>query len=352
MLTHLIFVLTFSAIGSLAYNTYRCSDYNNIPYKLDYEIANKKFETEMWSQAGNYVVLDEGATDIIYAVEFAFNTLSYPSSWVNYTNTEGYELPITLDLYVGIPGVNPVTTGPIAATTGSRTSGLITTQALTTNALTTSEATAVVTTSPVTTARQTTGAISTGAISTGGFVYVTLGDLLYHNTTTFLIPWRPEPSSDCNGTQWKDLNGDCIDGLSFTILFEISGGLNISNDVVFILGYNTQTYGLEPYGVDGPYNTLGLGVSATAPDFGSNGMPGFMFINVTDILSQDSSAYPDYPMARFINGTCYEAPTPVIHDRANNPLIISVFVIIPVLLLIVGFGSISVMNGRGYQKLN
>ena len=91
-----------------------------------------------------------------------------------------------------------------------------------------------------------------------------LGALLGSKTQTFLIPWRPEPSVGC-GTAWRASDNLCYNGLAFKINFDLrSLGLTLPNEVILGVAYNTNTWGYNPIGQPGPYESLNVGL-ATGP---------------------------------------------------------------------------------------
>jgi hypothetical protein len=94
----------------------------------------------------------------------------------------------------------------------------------------------------------------------------TVGTLLGTVTQTITIPWRPESDPSCgptsNGTGWKK-DGVCYNysGIAFNALFDLSGlNVTLPDDIIVSVAYNTQTYGLVPIGVNGPYNSLNVAV--------------------------------------------------------------------------------------------
>lgn len=113
------------------------------------------------------------------------------------------------------------------------------------------------------------------------------GAIIATRTATFSIPWRPEADPTCPGTAWKAGDGNCYNGLAFTVVFNFTGVV-VPNDVIFGVGYNTQTYGAKPVGADGPYNSLNFGLSDTGPSIGTNPFQGTAYLN-----SPNAAAYTD-----------------------------------------------------------
>lgn len=98
-------------------------------------------------------------------------------------------------------------------------------------------------------------------------------------TTTFVIPWRPEADAAC-GTGWKGADGSCYNGFAFTITFE---GLDVVVPDSFSYGiaYNTQTWGKDPLGVNGPYCSLNVGTVSAAPSVGVDPSPDAVLWNTS-----------------------------------------------------------------------
>lgn len=87
--------------------------------------------------------------------------------------------------------------------------------------------------------------------------------LLGSVTPSITIPWRPENNpSDCSdGFKWKDGFGNCVNGLAFNANFDLSSlGVILPNDVIVSVAYNTQTWGYNPIGSTGPFNSLNVAV--------------------------------------------------------------------------------------------
>jgi hypothetical protein len=94
----------------------------------------------------------------------------------------------------------------------------------------------------------------------------TLGARIATTTQDVTIPWRPVADPTCTtSTAWRAPSGTCYNGMAFNITFDLSS-LNVllPNDIVVGVAYNTQSYGLSPMGVNGPYNSLNVGVVGLA----------------------------------------------------------------------------------------
>ena len=92
----------------------------------------------------------------------------------------------------------------------------------------------------------------------------TVGALLGTVTQNISIPWRPAGDPAC-GSAWKASNGQCYNGLAFNATFDMrSLHVTLPDGVIVGVAYNTQTYGADPIGVGGPYNSLNVGVQGSA----------------------------------------------------------------------------------------
>jgi hypothetical protein len=91
------------------------------------------------------------------------------------------------------------------------------------------------------------------------------GALIASVTQDIVIPWRPEPNITECGTAWKADDGQCYNGLAFNATFDMSGlDVILPNDIIVAVAYNTQTWGADPIGEEGPYCSLNVGVVGTA----------------------------------------------------------------------------------------
>jgi hypothetical protein len=97
----------------------------------------------------------------------------------------------------------------------------------------------------------------------------TRGSQLGTVTQSFLIPWRPEADPTCSGDRWRAGNGNCYSGYGFTIKFDLRGlNLTMPDDLIFGVAYNTNTWGYNPIGLPGPYESLNVGLLNMAPTVG------------------------------------------------------------------------------------
>jgi hypothetical protein len=128
------------------------------------------------------------------------------------------------------------------------------------------------------------------ATSSGFYVPLTLnlynvgaknsvGSLIAAETVDAFIPWRPEASAGC-GTGYSS-GGACYSGSLSTVTFNLMG-VNVPDDIIYGLSFNTTDYGTSPTGVAGPYDSLNFGLSVTAPTVGSNPLPDTAYWETTD----------------------------------------------------------------------
>ncbi|MFI5197804.1 MAG: hypothetical protein ACHQJD_04235, partial [Thermoanaerobaculia bacterium] len=83
-------------------------------------------------------------------------------------------------------------------------------------------------------------------------------------TQDFLIPWRPAADLACGGGQWLGGDGHCYSGFAFTIEF-LLGGTVLPDTFIYGIAYNTNTWGYNPIGAPGPYESLNVGLNSVPP---------------------------------------------------------------------------------------
>jgi len=105
------------------------------------------------------------------------------------------------------------------------------------------------------------------------------GSLIASVTQFFAIPWRPEADPTCpGGTAWRAGDGNCYNGYAFTVSFDFTG-TTVPDQLIYGLSFNTNTWGSNPVGQPGPYESLNFGLSTVAPSVGSNPFPGTAYWN-------------------------------------------------------------------------
>jgi hypothetical protein len=91
-------------------------------------------------------------------------------------------------------------------------------------------------------------------------------------TQSFEIPYRPSASPQCKGelagTWWstqgrgKHVTHACANGLASRITFApVNIAAPVPKQLIVSLAYNTETYGAEPTGEEGPVNSLNVALS-------------------------------------------------------------------------------------------
>lgn len=123
-------------------------------------------------------------------------------------------------------------------------------------------------------------------------------------TRTFKIKYRPSESPKCPDVGWtKGFGKECAFAKGTKVKFKLPGA-TLPTQAVIAVAYNTETYGAEPTGVAGPYNSLNVAVNAdykcinenhvtkaceneeyeslpTSPSVGKDPLPEQVFLNTT-----------------------------------------------------------------------
>lgn len=105
-------------------------------------------------------------------------------------------------------------------------------------------------------------------------------------TQNFVIPWRPVADPTCaGGTAWRAADGNCYNGLAFTIVFDLKGlNYDLPDQFIYGVAFNTNTWGYEPIGLPGPYESLNVGTAnvngvALSPSVGVDVNPDVVYWN-------------------------------------------------------------------------
>ena len=100
--------------------------------------------------------------------------------------------------------------------------------------------------------------------------------LISSKTVTFNIPWSTEADPTCPPRQppnpdpmGRASDGNCYTARAFNIVFDgmvsVTGGnVNLPNQIIFGVAYNTQNWGYSPIDIPGPYNSLNVGMRNSA----------------------------------------------------------------------------------------
>ena len=117
----------------------------------------------------------------------------------------------------------------------------------------------------------------------------TVGAPIASDTVDAFIPWRPEASAGC-GTAWLAADGACYNGMAFEVKFDFEN-VTVPGQVIYGLAFDTQSYGANPTGTQGPYNSLNFDLSETGPRVGSDPLPGTAYWNTShDAFYTDGGA--------------------------------------------------------------
>lgn len=104
-------------------------------------------------------------------------------------------------------------------------------------------------------------------------------------TQSSLVPWRPAADAvNCTGANagkwYSAADGACYNGFAFNVTFDFSAqNVMLPDEIVFGLSYNTQTYGKNPIGTDGPYNSLNYAFVGGPPSVGTDVDEDSLFLN-------------------------------------------------------------------------
>jgi hypothetical protein len=108
-----------------------------------------------------------------------------------------------------------------------------------------------------------------------------VGVLIAQKTVTASIPWRPENNPGDNSV-WVAPDNNKYGGIFSTVSFDFSAdGITLPNDVIASLAYNTNTWGYNPTGLPGPYESLNFALAShpDEPTVGTDAEPDALFWN-------------------------------------------------------------------------
>jgi len=108
-----------------------------------------------------------------------------------------------------------------------------------------------------------------------------LGALIKSVTQTQTIPWRPEADPTCSTpTAWRSTaDNKCYNGFAFNLTFDLSSIGTVPNEIIYGIAYNTNTWGANPIGQPGPYESLNVGLNSASPTTGTDVEPDAVFWN-------------------------------------------------------------------------
>jgi hypothetical protein len=138
---------------------------------------------------------------------------------------------------------------------------------------------------------------------------VNVGSLISSTTVDALIQWQPEGSSSAacqardaadgyTNQAWLAPDGTCQFGLAQTVTFNLNN-VSVPSQFVYGIALNTQTYGANPTGVSGPYNSLNVGLNSNpdgtdpfVPSVGSDNVPGSIYWDSLYFMTNPNLAPP------------------------------------------------------------
>ena len=92
--------------------------------------------------------------------------------------------------------------------------------------------------------------------------------------TVVHLPWRPETGGCVDATAWKAGDGVCYHGLAHEVTFDLSHqNITVPNKFVWTISFNTSSYGANPIGAHGPYDSLNVGAQGNGATTGTDVQP-------------------------------------------------------------------------------
>lgn len=130
-----------------------------------------------------------------------------------------------------------------------------------------------------------------------------VGDLITSVTQTVAVPFRPSVDPNCDGGKWQASDGNCHNGFAFPVEFDL-GGVSVPDEIIFGVAFDTEHHGNDPIGVDGPYDSLNVGLVETAPTVGTDVDPDVLFYDSSQNYYTDGGA-AGLDVFRFDTGSSY-----------------------------------------------
>lgn len=158
-----------------------------------------------------------------------------------------------------------------------------------------------------------------------------VGTLIGSVTQTFAIPYRPSAdNTNCTGADagkwYHAASATCFNGLATTITFNLSG-LNVPNEVIYGIEYNTTAYGDSPVGVSAScytssggcgYDALNVLTTAVAPIVGVNPAPDDAYFSTLTAANYCDGGAGGVDVFRLDAG-CWTGFKPTVTFNAANP---------------------------------
>jgi hypothetical protein len=144
-----------------------------------------------------------------------------------------------------------------------------------------------------------------------------LGTLIGTVTKTVDVPWRPEadPSCGVGSTKFMADDGVCYNGLAFNVTFDLSTIGVVPNEVIYGIAYNTNTWGADPRGTPGPYESLNVGLNTAAPTTGTDVESDAVFWNTSTASNYADGGYAG--VGTFRGDTNWTPYTPAVSLTAS-----------------------------------
>jgi hypothetical protein len=111
----------------------------------------------------------------------------------------------------------------------------------------------------------------------------TLGALIRSVPTAVKILWQPDNDPNCPGDATEfyttgQLGTTCYHGIIQKVTFNLPK-IPVPNQIVWSIYFDTETYGNNPIGVHGPYDSLNVGAYGNGPSVGSDPEPGVAWLS-------------------------------------------------------------------------
>jgi hypothetical protein len=113
------------------------------------------------------------------------------------------------------------------------------------------------------------------------------GAEILHKTQTFALPYRPSkattgPCAASDDPRWYSTVEDhCWNGLAHPVTFDLPAGVTLPDELIWGIAFNTSHFGAVPTGVNGPYDSLNVGLKTSAgqPAVGTDVELNSVFLN-------------------------------------------------------------------------
>lgn len=127
---------------------------------------------------------------------------------------------------------------------------------------------------------------------------------------TFEIPYRPSERTQCPETgEGKGWGKECFLGKTHEITFHPTEVVTLPAKAIIAVAYNTQSYGANPTGVEGPYNSLNVAVTepkvegeVVKPSVGKDPLPEYTYLNSTNAAAYEPEPHGTVGTFSLANG--------------------------------------------------